>query len=128
MTPTHFLCCKIWGFHSSEDSSWSLLACDAMQCCGRIATFWGPCHLHFTLKMEAARYPIATIRGITIQKTVTQVCMCGLVSLLKSLPLSTTNKYFKTKYWAKDCELVGTGGYYTAKNSVTYTACLVLLG
>jgi len=22
--------CKIWGFHSSEDSSWGLLGCNAM--------------------------------------------------------------------------------------------------
>jgi len=22
--------CKIWGFHSSEDSSWSLLGCDGV--------------------------------------------------------------------------------------------------
>jgi len=25
-----FVCCKIWGFHSSEDSGWGLLACDTL--------------------------------------------------------------------------------------------------
>jgi len=27
--------CEIWGFHGSEDSSWGLLGCGTMQCCGR---------------------------------------------------------------------------------------------
>jgi len=31
---------SFWGFHGSDDWKWGPLVCDAVQCCGRLPTFW----------------------------------------------------------------------------------------